>query len=62
MRAITEVRPGKAVRYVSRKWSPDLLKALVPEADGEPLDATQAELFRRQAARIGSLRADPKLG
>ena len=61
MRAITEVQPGKATRYVTRKWSPDLLKALVPEADGEPLDATQSELYRKQAARSGSLRADPKL-
>ena len=61
MRAIVETRPGKATRYVTRKWSPDLLKALIPEADGEPLCPTQDELFRRQAARIGSIRADPKL-
>ena len=61
VRAIVETRPGKAVRMVTRKWSPALLKALVPEADGEPLDATQNELWRRQVARIGSLRADPKL-
>lgn len=61
MRAIVETRPGKAVRMVTRNWSPDLLKALVPEADGEPLDATQNELWRRQVARIGSLQADPKL-
>ena len=56
MRAIVETRPGKAVRYVTRKWSPDLLKARVPEFDAEPADPTQLELFRRQRAAIENVK------
>jgi hypothetical protein len=54
---IVRVSATKCVRQpVSKRWSPDFLKALVPQYDGEPMAGVQMELFRTHNSMVENAR------
>ncbi len=52
MGSIVQLRPGHAVRRPPpKKWSPELMRAMFPEFDGEPPEPYQLSLLPRALAR-----------
>jgi hypothetical protein len=54
---IVRVSPTKCVRRpMVKRWSPEFLKTLVSQYDGEPMAGVQMELFRTHHSMIENAR------